>query len=78
MVCEQCEPFELCIQTKAVKVPHPRNDDKTNVLLGLLSFDMTGPIQSSIDWDVYLIALLTLLVLLLEEPVLSRNKMRFS
>ena len=49
------DPCEPCIQAKAVKVSHPTNEDKTDVLLGLVSFDMTGPVNTSLNGEVYFI-----------------------
>ena len=50
------EPCEPCIQATATRVPHATNEDKTNVLLGLVSFDMTGPVSAGMNGEVYLIA----------------------
>jgi transposase InsO family protein len=50
------EPCEPCIQAKATRVPHATNEDKTDVILGLVSFDMTGPVSAGMNGEVYLIA----------------------
>ena len=53
------EPCKPCIQSKNVEALHPLGDDETNELLGLIAFDMTSLVKSSMDREVYLIGAVT-------------------
>ena len=49
------EPCEPCIQAKAIRISHPTNEDSETVPLGLVAFDLTGPVQNGMNGEVYFI-----------------------
>ena len=49
------DPCEPCIQAKAVIVSHPTNEDETNVILELVSFDYAWSRERSLDGEVYFV-----------------------
>ena len=49
------DPCEPCIQATEARVSNPTNENKTDVLLELASFDMTGPVNTPRDSEVYFV-----------------------